>query len=133
MAVAARTVADVDPAAAFLIDALVHGQVEALDECQQAAVARACAHRDIGGLTALVLARGRTSDNLVQLGTAVAAVDVDGTSPCLAQRVQHVVHKGMQGCDCAGGRCVVDAQEACRVRAHEFLDGEVLHRIMTRM
>ncbi len=40
-AVAALAVADVDPAAAFLVDALVNGQVEALDEFQQAAVAAA--------------------------------------------------------------------------------------------
>ncbi len=38
-AVAALAVAHVDPSTPFLVDALVHGQVQALDERQQTAVA----------------------------------------------------------------------------------------------
>ena len=113
-AVAALAVADVDPAAAFLVDTLVHGQVEALDECQQAAVAAARAHGDVGGLAALVLAAGRSAHDFVQLGAAVAAVDADGSAPGFAQRVQHLVDQFAQCGDGTGRRRVVDAQPPCR-------------------
>ena len=109
-AVVAGAVAHVDPAAAFLVDALVNWEVEALDQGQQAAVAGRRTDGDVGGLAALVLAAGRTAHDSVQSGTAVAAVHVDGSAPGVAQRVKDVVHEGVQGLDGAGGRHVVDAQ-----------------------
>lgn len=54
----ALAVAHVDPAAAFLVDTLVNGQIEPLDECQQATVPYGRADGDVGGFTALVLAVG---------------------------------------------------------------------------
>ena len=102
-------VADVDPAAAFLVDALVDGEVEALDQGQQAAVGAAGADGDVGGFASLVLAAGGAANNLVELGTAVAAVHVDGAAPRLPQRVKDVVHEGVECLDGAGGRRVVDA------------------------
>ena len=108
-AVATAAMAHVDPAAAFLVDALVNGQIQLLDQCQQAAVGAAGADGDIGGFTALVLARRRAAHKLVQFRAAVAAVDPDGTAPRLPQRVEHVIDQVMQGLDGAGGRRVVDA------------------------
>ena len=54
--VEARAVAHMNPTAAFLVDALVNRQVEALDERQQAAVGARRADGDVGGFAALVLA-----------------------------------------------------------------------------
>ena len=56
--VAGGAVAHVDPAAAFLVDALVDGEVEALDQGKQAAVGAWRADGDVGGLATLVLAVG---------------------------------------------------------------------------
>ena len=126
-------VAHVDPAAAFLVDTLVNGEVEALDQGQQAAVAGRRADGDVGGLAALMLAAGRAAYDTVQSGASVAAVHMDGATPGVAQRVKDIVHKGVQGLDRAGGRHVVDAQTGSGVRPHEFFDGEVSHLVLMRM
>ena len=122
-----------DPAAAFLVDALVNGQVQALDQGQQSTIAGTCAHCDVGGLAALVLARGSAAHNLVQLGAAVTAIHMDGSTPGIAQRVQHMVDQGVQRGDCACRGRVVDAQPLCSRRAGEFLEGEVSHRLSMRI
>ena len=132
-AVAVLAVAHVDPAAVLLVDALVDGQVELLDERQQPAVVVLGTHGDVGGLTALVLAVGRATHNPVQLGTAVAAVDPDGTAPRLAQWVEHRCHQFVQGGDGAVGRRVVDTQLSGGCRSGQFLDSEVFHRVVMRM
>lgn len=108
-AVAPCAMADVNPTAAFLVDALVDGQVQALDERQQAAVAAACADGDVGRLASLMLAAGCASHGFVQQGAAVAAVDADGAAPGLAQRVEHLVNQFLQCGDGTGRRRVVDA------------------------
>ena len=131
--VEARAVAHMNPTAAFLVDALVNGEVEALDECQQAAVGARRADGDVGGLAALVLACRSAAYQFVQHGAAVAAVDPDGAAPGVAQRVEDVVHEGMERGDGTGGRRVVYAQASCGIRTCEFLDGEVSHRVLMRM
>ncbi len=129
----ARAVTHVDPAAAFLVDTLVHGQVKSLDQGQQAAVGSPGAHRDVGGLTALVLTCGRSSHHAVQFGATVAAVHPDGASPRLAQRVQHVIDKGRERLDGTGWRRVVNALASRCGRAGQLGDSEVSHKVSTRM
>ena len=132
-AVAAGAVADVDPAATFLVDALVNGQVEALDERQQAAVSSGRADGDVGGLATLVLAARCAAHGLVQRGTAVAAVHPDGATPGFAQGIEHLVNQFVQGPDRTGGRRVVDVQATGGVRPRQLVDGEVFHRKLMRM
>lgn len=132
-AVAARAVAHVDPAATFLVNALVHRQVQALDEGQQAAVAATRADGDVGGFAILVLTGGSSAHGLVQRWAPKSAIDPDGSSPCLAQRVEHVVHEAVERLDSTGRWRVVDAQSSRGGRPCEFLDGEVPHTVVMRM
>ena len=126
---AVGAVADVYPRPAVLPDELV--EVEAvLYVLHQLAVLRRVVNVDVGGLPGQVLRVRHAADRLVQRRAAVAAVDVDGLSVPLAQRVEHVVNQRRQIALYSGRRHIADALGFRRVGAAKLRDCEVSHIVI---
>ena len=82
---------------------------------------------DVGGLSPDVLRAGDSSYGFVELGGAVAAVDDQGSAPCLAEGLEDAGHEEDDGLPCgAFGYGVVYAHAAGGVAALHLGPGEVL-------
>ena len=77
-----------------------------------------------------VLRAGHSAHCLVQRRAAVAAVDVDGLAVPLAQWVEHVVNQRHQILPYLFRGGIVYPPDACRLRAAQFLDSEILHILL---
>ena len=82
---------------------------------------------DVGGLSPDVLRAVDSSDGFVELGGAVAAVDDQGSAPCLAEGLEDAGHEEDDGLPCgAFGYGVVYAHASGGVAALHLGPGEVL-------
>ena len=118
------------PGEAFLVDELVEGQLQLLNELEEAAVLIGGARRalDVGGTAGHVVGRGGASDDGVETGAAVAAADVDGLAVCLAQGVEDIPDKAVDVVGLLhGGQAVIDAEPVGRGGTDELAYGEILH------
>lgn len=93
MAAVSWTIGNVNPSEVILVDSLVDRQFELSHEGVELSVGFSAASGYVGCLAKHVLAGWHPSHCSVKGLAPVSTVDVNGLSPCLTQRVKHVIDK----------------------------------------
>lgn len=112
MAAVARAIGHMNPGKITLVDSLIDRQLQLHEQVIETGVVETTAHGDVGSLAFHVLAAWRSSHGPVQCRAAITAVHMYGAAPCLAQGVEHMLHKAVQVLDSRGWRSVVNAHTA---------------------
>ena len=135
VAFAVAATADVQPAdarATVFEEHLVEVQVVD-DELIPAAPRLFVWQVDVGSLAVEVLRVAHAVHRLVELGTAVATVDVDGFALVVAQWLQHFAAQVAQVDHCLPVWSVVDAPLVGRLALDKLFQSEVLRQLHLRI
>ena len=135
VALAVAATADVQPAdtrATIFEEYLVEVQIVD-DELIPAAPRVDVGDVQVGSLAIEVLRVAHAVHRLVELGTAVATVDVDGLALVVAQWLQHFAAQVAQVDHCLPVGAVVDALLVGRLALNKFFQSEVLRQLHLRI
>ena len=126
-AAVAGSIAHMNPAEIVLVDGLVNRQVELAKQPVETLVLVLGAGGDVGGFAQNMLTCRYTAHRHVESRAAVAAVHMDGRSPCLAQRVEDILDESGEVVNHLLRRCVVDAPQPGSSGAGKLRDSKIVH------